>query len=81
MTPEQKYDRLERIARLMYEGALRSSRESRKQRVRLESYVAALREYDVAKQAVAAGPEDSEAIESLSRASQALNKAREELRR
>ncbi len=81
MTPEQRYDRLERIARLMYEGALRSSRESRKHTAQLRSYVEAQREYEVAKLAVAAKPDDSETNETLCRAEEILKRAREELKR
>ena len=39
MTLEQKYDRWERIARLVNEDAMRSSRASRKQMKKLKSYV------------------------------------------
>ena len=81
MTLEQKYDRLERIARLLYEGSLRASRESRKQTVDLGHYVEARKEYEVATQAVAASPADLQAIETLQRAAEALEKAREKLRR
>ena len=81
MTPEQRYDRLERVARLMYEDALRASRESRKQTALLKSYVDALREYELAKQAIAAKPEDSETNETLRKAGIVLDQAREALTR
>ena len=81
MTPEQRYDRLERMARLMYEDALRASRESRKQTALLGSYVDAQREYELAKLAIAAKPEDSETNETLRKAREVLDQARAELRR
>jgi hypothetical protein len=65
----------------MYDDALRASRESRKQTALLGSYVEAQREYEAAKLAVAAKPEDSETNETLHRASEVLKQAREELRR
>jgi hypothetical protein len=80
MTPEQRYDRLERIARLMYEDALRASRESRKQTDLLSSYVDAQREYELAKLAIAVKPEDSETTETLRKAREVLDRAREELK-
>ena len=81
MTLEQEYDRLERMARLLYEGAVRSSRESRKQTAHLRRYVDAGREYQAAKEAIAATPDDPGANEALHRASEALRKAREQLKR
>jgi hypothetical protein len=49
MTPEQKLDRLERHARLLYEAVLRDLRESRKQTAKLKVYLTALSERDAAK--------------------------------
>lgn len=80
MTPEQKYDRWERIARLVYEEATRAARSSRKQMKELKFYIDALREYDAAKLASEERPEDSDTKESLLKASQILNRAREALR-
>jgi hypothetical protein len=80
MTPEQRLDRLERIARLMSEGALRSLRESRKQTSKLKDYFAALSAHDAAKLAAAERPEDFETSEKLRRATESLNQAREELK-
>lgn len=79
MTPEQKLDRLERIARLLYEAILRDSRELRKQTAKLKGYWAALSEHDAAKLAVAERPGDLETSEMLRRATESLDQAREEL--
>lgn len=58
MTPEQRYDRLERIAELLCEAALRANRESRKQLKQLRAMVDARKRYDEAKPAVTkSGPE------------------------
>ncbi len=42
MTPEQKYDRWERVARLLYEDATRRARKSRKQTTNLKFYLDAV---------------------------------------
>lgn len=81
MTLEEKYDRWERIARLVYEDATRTSRASRKQAKELKAYVDALREYDAAKMASEEAPEDSDTKERLVVARQVLDRAREALRR
>lgn len=80
MTPEQRLDRLERIARLMSEGALRSLRQSRKETSKLRDYWAALSEHDAAKLAAAERPGDIETSEALRRATESLDQAREELK-
>jgi hypothetical protein len=80
MTPEQRLDRLERIARLMSEGALRSLRQTRKETSKLRDYWAALSEHDAAKLAAAERPEDLETSETLRRAAEKLDHAREELK-
>ena len=76
---EQRYDRLERIARLMSEGALRSLRETRKKTAKLEKYYAALSEHDAAMLAVREKPE-SHWVETLRIATERLDHAREELK-
>jgi hypothetical protein len=81
MTLEEKYDRWERIARLVNEDAIRSLRESRIRTKQLKSYVDALREHDVAKAATEERPEDLDANERLEQARQILDRAREALRR
>jgi hypothetical protein len=81
MTLEQKYDRWERIARLIYDEATRSARASRKRTKELKSYVDALRQYDAAKTASEELPEDLDTKESLVEAKQILDRAREALRR
>ncbi|HYJ85496.1 MAG TPA: hypothetical protein VEW46_05555 [Pyrinomonadaceae bacterium] len=80
MTPEQRLDRLERMARLLYEATVRDSRESRKRRAQLEGYWTALSEHDAAKLAAAERPEDLETSETLRRATEGLDRAREELK-
>ncbi len=81
MTLEQKYDRWERIARLVYEDATRAARASRKRTKELKFYLEALRNYDAAKMASEERPEDSDTRESLVEARQILNRARDSLRR
>lgn len=81
MTLEQKYDRWERIARLVNDRAMRDARVSRKRTKELKSYVDALREYDAAKTASEERPEGSDTKESLVEAKQILDRAREALRR
>lgn len=80
MTPEQRLDRLERIARLMSEGALVSLRQSRKETSKLKDDFAALSEHDAAKLAVAERPQDLETSETLRRAIESLDQARKELK-
>jgi len=81
MTPEQRYDRLERIARLMCEATLRANRESRKQNAKLKFLIDAHQEYDAAMLAVAEKPEDSRRSEALRRARETLDQARADLKR
>jgi hypothetical protein len=81
MTLEQKYDRWERIARLVNDDAICAARESRKRTKELKSYVDALREYDAAKTASEERPKDLDTKESLVEAKQILDRAREALRR
>ena len=81
MTLEQKYDRWEHIAKLLYEDSIRVRRESRKQTARLKSYVAAAQKYELSKLAVETNPEDSEMKEALDRAREVLKEAIEQLRR
>lgn len=80
MTPEQKLDRLERIARLLYEAVVRDSRETRKQTAKLRGYWAALSEHDAAKLAAAERPENLETGETLRRATERVDQAQEELK-
>jgi hypothetical protein len=80
LTPEQRYDRWERIARLLYEAAMRSTRESRKQTKKLGLYLDAQRDYEAAALALQERPEDSDTNKNLLRARRMLDRAREELR-
>ena len=81
MTPEQKYDRWERIARLLYEDATRRSRESRKQTAKLKLYLDADRRHHAARRELAEDPKDSAKIEMADLARQTLDRAREDLKR
>ena len=81
MTPEQRYDRWERIAQLLYKDATRSSRESRKQTAKLKFYLDADRRYDAARRALAADRNNSEKIDAANLAKQTLDQAREDIRR
>ncbi|MGI9166498.1 MAG: hypothetical protein ACR2G5_08945 [Pyrinomonadaceae bacterium] len=84
MTLEQKYDQWERIARPVYEDAIRATQASRKQTKKLKFYLDALTKYEAAKYEAAKWseerPEDSETKEGLLKAGLILNRAREELR-
>ena len=79
MTPEQRYDRWERIAHLLYEAAMRSTRESRRQTNKLKLYVDARRRYEAAERALEELPEDSDRREALLNARQFLEQARRDL--
>ena len=88
MTPEQKLDLLERLARSLCERpwlprreSRKPGRQSRKQSAVLGDYVKALTEYDAAKQALEQEPDDSEKNEILNRARELLDQVREELKR
>lgn len=81
MTPEQKYDRWERIARMLYEAAKRSTLESRKQTKRLASYLNAQRDYEAAATTASERPGDLVSNRNLLKAKRVLDQAREELRR
>ncbi len=69
-----------RIARLVYEEAIRTSRASRKQLKELKFYMDALSKYEAAKIASEERPEDTETKESLLKARLILNRARQELK-
>jgi hypothetical protein len=81
MTPEQRFDRLERLARLLGERPRHHRRESRKQTDRPRDYVTALGEFLAARQALEAKPDDSETNENLRRAEEVLDRTRNELTR
>jgi hypothetical protein len=80
MTPEQRYDRLERIARLLYEAARRSNLESRQQTKKLKLYVEAQNQCEAAKRAVEELPEDQGRNERLTKARQLLEQASKDLK-
>lgn len=80
MTLDEAYDRWERIARLMCETAKRSAKRSREQTKHLKDYVDAVAEYYVATDAMKERPEDLNTKETLVKAKEVLNQAREALR-
>ncbi len=79
MTPEQRYDRWERIAHLLYEAAMRSTRESRQRTKKLKLYGDARRQCEAAERAVEELPEDSDRKAALLCARQFLEQARKDL--
>jgi hypothetical protein len=81
MTPEQRLDRLERLARLPYEAVVRDSRECRKRDLKLRAYWAALDEYFAAKREIAEKPEEHATTERLRLAKDAKDEAWRNLER
>jgi hypothetical protein len=81
MTQDEQLDRLERSLQLFLKKPVRDRREARITAAKLGAYVIALREYDTARQALAAKPDDSEMIQTVRIAGQELDRAREDLRR
>ena len=80
MTPEQRLDRLERVARLLYEAVVRDSRRSHDEAKKLRAYWAVTAEYDAAKSAQAENPENNEVIERVSAATENRNHAYDDLK-
>jgi hypothetical protein len=80
MTQSEQIDRLERCLQLFLKRPERDRREARTAAAKLEAYVIALREYDTAKQDLAAKRDDSEMIETVRLAREVLDRVREELR-
>jgi hypothetical protein len=81
MTQDEQLDRLERSLQLFLKRPVRVRREAGVTAAKLEAYVTALREYDTAKQVLAARPDDSETSAAFLQAQQCLELAREELKR
>ena len=81
MTQSEQLDRLERCLQLFLKRPVRDRREARTTAAaKLEAYVIALREYDIAKQDLTAKPDDSVMIETVRIAGEVLDRVREELR-
>ena len=80
MSQDEQLDLLERCLHLFLK---RPGRDRRKGITpdKLAAYVNALREYDSAKHAAAANPDDSERIERVRIAGEVLDRVRKELRR
>ena len=76
MTPEQRFDRLERIARLFCEGAERCG----EQTANLKRYMQAQVEHEAVRAEARKLPKDADRQEALERAVGKLNVAREEFR-
>lgn len=81
MNQDEQLDRLERALHLFLKRPVRDRRDARVTAAKLEAYVTALREYDSAKQVLAARPEDSEASAAFHRAQKSLELAREVIKR
>lgn len=81
MTIEQRYDRLERMARLLYEAATRSARQSRRQTKKLKAYLEAQKAYEAIALAEKARTGNSNTSSALVKARRALDQARENLKR
>jgi hypothetical protein len=81
MTQDDQLDRLERCLQLFLKWSVRNRRKTRITAAKLGAYVTALREYDIAKQTLAAKPDDSEMIETVRIAGEVLDRARNELKR
>jgi hypothetical protein len=81
MISQQKFNRLERLVRLLGERPSRYMLESRKQTAALGNYVTAVRECDAARQSLTSKPEDLETRAAFHRAQKSLEIAREELQR
>jgi flagellar biosynthesis chaperone FliJ len=76
MTPEQRFDRLERIARLF----IKAAESCGKQTAKLKSYMQAQEEHEAARAEARKLPNDADRQEALQRAVENLNQAREEFR-
>jgi len=81
MTQDEQLDRLERCLTLFLKRPVRDRHEDRLTPAKLGAYMNALQDYESAKQAAAAKPEDSERIETVRLAREVLNRVRKELRR
>jgi hypothetical protein len=81
MTQDEQLDRLERSLQLFLKRPVRNQGQARITAAKLGAYVTALQEHETAKQALAAKPDDSERIKTLSIAAEVLDRARKELRR
>jgi len=81
MIQDEQLDRLGRSLQLFLQRPVRNRRKARITAAKVGAYVTALQEYDTAKQAHAAKPDDSEMIETVRIAGEVLDRARNELRR
>lgn len=81
MTPDQKMDRVERLARLLCEKPLYPEHTSGIQTATLCDYAVALGKYDEARQVLAAEPDRPEANEAARIAAETLDRARQEVKR
>ncbi len=75
MTQDEQLDRLERSLQLFLKRPVRDRREARITAAKLGAYVTALQEYDIAKQALTAQPDDLDRKEAVRRAGEVLNRA------
>lgn len=80
MSQDEQLDRLERSLQLFLKRPVSDRSEARITAAKLGAYVSALQEYDTAKQALAAKPDDLDRNEAVRQAGAVLDRAREALR-
>ena len=81
MTQDEQLERLERcLQRFVIRPVQKQRRKSLIAPAKSEAYLIALRDYDTAKQALAAKPDDAELIETVRIARELLDRLREEFR-
>ena len=81
MTQDEQMDRLERLAQLSYEAALRDSRATRREVATIRRYWAASDDLEAAKFAASREPQDLKMFEDLRQAKAVFDRAREEFHR
>jgi hypothetical protein len=81
VTQDEQLDRLERSLRLFLKRPVRDRREASITATKLGAYVTALGQYDAARRALEQKPDNLATNETLSRARESLDQAREELKR
>ena len=81
MKQDESLDRLERLARLVGESALRDCRAARKEATTIRSYWAASDKLEAAKFAASQEPQDSKTLENLRQATEVFGHARQEFQR
>ena len=80
MTQDEQMDRLERSLRACLKKPIHQRKEPRVTAAKLGKYVKALKDRDIAKDALAARPEDPATQETLRKMEEALTRARNTLK-